>query len=197
MKAQGKAPAALRWERLKNRYDTHKKCFDHVIEILKTNTAEYVVIGREELHRGSLLNKDLVISVGGDGTLLGSASFLDDSIPILGINSDPSNPDEIGTTKLLDERRSKGAICGANARNIDVVLPRILAGEVAPSLRTRTQCLVRSTHSETRLPPSLNDLLLAHPVPATVSRFRLSRCRGKVMTSYKTVVSIEEVPYFV
>ena len=185
----------MRWERLKNRYDAHKKCFDRVIEILKINSANYVVIGREELHRGSLVSKDLVISVGGDGTLLGTASFLDDSIPILGINSDPSNSEETGATKLLDERRSKGALCGASANNLDVVLPRILAGEVSPSMRTRTQCLIRSTHSETRLPPSLNDLLLAHPTPAVVSRFRLSRCKGEVQPSYKTIVSHEEVSY--
>ena len=28
LRAQGKAPVALRWERLKNRYESHKKCVD-------------------------------------------------------------------------------------------------------------------------------------------------------------------------
>ena len=28
LKNQGKAPVALRWERLKNRYQSHKKCVD-------------------------------------------------------------------------------------------------------------------------------------------------------------------------
>lgn len=119
LKAQGKAPPALRWERLKNRYDAHKKCLDDVLEVLKKHAVDYIVIGREELHRGSLLDKDLVISVGGDGTLLGSASFLDDSIPILGVNSDPSFPEDLKPTKILDERRSKGALCAVTARNLE------------------------------------------------------------------------------
>ena len=64
---------------------------------------------------------------------------------------------------------------------------------MTPALRTRIQCLVRSTHAETRLPPALNDILLAHPIPAVVSRFRLSRCRGIVTPSFKTIISHEEV----
>ena len=28
LRAQGKAPVALRWERLKNRFESHKKCVD-------------------------------------------------------------------------------------------------------------------------------------------------------------------------
>jgi NAD+ kinase len=33
---------------------------------------------------------DLVIAVGGDGTLLRASHFLDSSVPILGVNSDPT-----------------------------------------------------------------------------------------------------------
>lgn len=91
------------------------------------------------MHRGSLLDKDLVISVGGDGTLLGSATFLDDSIPILGINSDPSFQDDLKAQKLLDERRSKGALCAITARNVSDALPKLLSGCYLPSPRTRIQ----------------------------------------------------------
>lgn len=41
------------------------------------------------------------------------------------------------------------------------------------SERARIQCIVKSTYSETRLVPALNDLLIANPSPAAVSRFRL------------------------
>ncbi len=74
-------------------------------------------------------------------------------------------------------------------------LPKFLSGEVTPALRTRIQCLVRSTYAETRLPPALNDILLAHPIPAVVSRFRLSRCRGIVTPSFKSIISHEEVSF--
>lgn len=38
---------------------------------------------------------DLVISVGGDGTLLQASHFLDDSVPIVGVNSDPTRVEEV------------------------------------------------------------------------------------------------------
>ena len=68
LKAQGKAPVALRWERLKNRYETHNQCVDNVKKTLQSVGAIYNVIGRDEMHRGSLQGIDLVIAVGGDGT---------------------------------------------------------------------------------------------------------------------------------
>ena len=193
LKAQGKAPVALRWERLKNRYAVHKKCVEDVTNILEKVGIKYNVIGREELHRGSLQDKDLVIAVGGDGTILNTASFLDDSIPVLGVNSDPTKPEEQGVTNVKDERRSRGALCAASAIDVQDLLPKILYGNVSPGLRTRIQCLVRSTQTETRLPPALNDILVAHPIPAAVSRFRLTLCKGSVMPSYKPVHKYEEL----
>lgn len=93
LKAQGKAPVALRWERLKNRYSVHRQCVDDVTRILSEVGIQYSVVGREELHRGIIQDKDLLIAVGGDGTILNTASFLDDTIPVLGVNSDPTRPE--------------------------------------------------------------------------------------------------------
>lgn len=173
-KAQGKAPVALRWERLKNRYETHRQCVDSVVNCLQSLGASYQVVGREEMHRGLLSSKDLVIAVGGDGTVLNTSSFLDEKIPLLGVNSDPSRAEDLGEKKAVDERRSTGALCGATARNLTSVLPVILSGDIAPGIRTRLRCIVRSTYTETKLPPVLNDILMAHPTPAAVSRFRIT-----------------------
>eukprot|EP01041_Mallomonas_annulata_P014706 gene14706-31270_t len=174
LKAQGKAPVALRWERLKNRYEQHKQCVDSVASVLQKVGATYNIIGREEMHRGSLIDKDLVIAVGGDGTVLNASSFLDDKIPMLGVNSDPTRPEEAGTKQVRDERRSRGALCAATASNVGTTLPHMLSGEITPGIRTRIRCIVKSTYTETRLPPALNDILIAHPIPAAVSRFRIT-----------------------
>ena len=192
LKAQGKAPVALRWERLKNRYEVHKKCVDDVTGILASVGVKYHVIGREELHRGSLLDKDLVIAVGGDGTILNTSSFIDDSIPVLGVNSDPTKPEEHVVTRIKDERRSRGALCAASANNVHAYLPRVLYGDVVPGRRTRIQCMVRSTYTETRLPPALNDILCAHPIPAAVSRFRLTLSRGSIDPSFESSRKVME-----
>jgi NAD+ kinase len=123
-------------------------------------------------------------------------SFLDDSIPILGVNSDPTRTEEKGVTNIKDERRSKGALCAATATNLETVLPRILYGAVPPGFRSRIQCFVRSTNTETRLPPALNDILISHPIPAAVSRFRLFHCRGVVEASYKPITERDEILSF-
>lgn len=75
--------------------------------------------------------------------------------------------------KKQDERRSHGALCACNATNMKGKLPRILHGGGILSTRTRIQCIVKSTFSETRLVPALNDLLITNPSPAAVSRFRM------------------------
>lgn len=49
---------------------------------------------RSELS-GPIHHFDLVVTVGGDGTLLQASHFMDDSIPVLGVNSDPTQPDEV------------------------------------------------------------------------------------------------------
>ena len=44
-------------------------------------------------------------------------------------------------------------------------VPQILFGGGKLSSRTRIQCIVKSTFSETRLVPALNDMLIANPSP--------------------------------
>ena len=196
MRTQGTAPVALRWERLKNRYESHRKCVDDLVDVLKKVGIGYKVVMRQDLHRGLLTNTDLIIAVGGDGTVLNSSSFVDDSIPVLGVNSDPTRPEERGVMSVKDERRSKGALCAATAANLDAVVPRILLGDIQPGRRARIQCLVRSTYTETRLPPALNDILFSHPIPAAVSRFRMFHCRGTVEPSYKPIIDRDEIMSF-
>jgi hypothetical protein len=57
-------------------------------------------------------------------------------------------------------------------------LPDVLYGHCPLTTRTRIRCIVKSTFSETRLVPALNDLLIANPSPAAVSRFRLGWLRA-------------------
>ena len=61
------------------------------------------------------------------------------------------------------------------AIDLEDKLPQILHGEKEDNLtkRMRIRCKVKSTFAETRLVPALNDLLIANPSPAAVSRFRL------------------------
>lgn len=75
--------------------------------------------------------------------------------------------------KKGDERRSHGALCAVTALDMKGKVPQILFGGGRLTTRARIQCVVKSTFSETRLVPALNDLLIANPSPAAVSRFRM------------------------
>lgn len=178
LKLRGQAPKALRWKRLEQRYKAHKQCVNDLLSVLQENNVSFNCINRVDLDRQHLADIDLMVAVGGDGTVLSAAHFLDHgTIPLLGINSDPnvSIEDRQVTKKKRDERKSHGALCACTALDIQEKVAPILFGEREDKLskRTRIRCKVKSTFSETRLVPALNDLLIANPSPGAVSRFRL------------------------
>jgi len=174
LKLRGQAPKALRWKRLESRYESHKTCVTNLLSILRHHNVDFACINRVELDRQHLSGVDLVVAVGGDGTVLSAAHFLDHgTIPLLGINSDPTSEDDKSVKKKSDERRSHGALCMCTAQDMDTALPPVLYGDGHIETRTRIQTVVKSTFAETRLVPALNDMLIANPSPAAVSRFRM------------------------
>mmetsp|Transcript_18113 Transcript_18113/g.17485 ORF Transcript_18113/g.17485 Transcript_18113/m.17485 type:complete len:366 (-) Transcript_18113:35-1132(-) len=174
LKLRGLAPKALRWKRLESRYQAHKSCVNNLLGILRYHKVEFSCVNRAELDRQHLAGVDLLVAVGGDGTVLSAAHFLDHgTIPLLGINSDPITVSDMDTKKKTDERRSHGALCMCTSNSMADGLSKVLYGGAFLSERARIQCTVKSTFSETRLVPILNDLLIANPSPAAVSRFRM------------------------
>ena len=174
LRLRGQAPKALRWKRLENRYKSHKTCVNNLLGILRHHNLDFHCVNRVELDRQHLANVDLMLAVGGDGTALSAAHFLDHgTIPLLGINSDPIKEQERDTKKTTDERRSHGALCACTADNMAEEIAKVLHGDGKIIERTRIQCIVKSTFSETKLIPALNDILIANPSPAAVSRFRM------------------------
>lgn len=119
--------------------------------------AQYRVRGQNR----SLNNFDLVISVGGDGTLLDVARYRLDHTPLLGINSDP--------------RSSIGALCGGVVGQLPAIIKGLRQGSVRPRRLTRLQVLV---DGEDVLGPCLNDVLFCHPCPANQTRFQLAKAGG-------------------
>ncbi|MDP3723459.1 MAG: NAD(+)/NADH kinase, partial [Candidatus Omnitrophota bacterium] len=105
---------------------------------------------------------DLVVSVGGDGTFLHAARSIQQA-PILGVNSDPA--------------RSEAVFCAATRRTFAHLVRQALAGPAGggagrlPALRLyRLQLRLNGK----RLPQeAINDVLVAHDDPATMTRYRL------------------------
>jgi NAD+ kinase len=96
---------------------------------------------------------DLVVTVGGDGTLL-AASHHVDGAPILGINSAPQH--------------SVGFFCGAKSGEALEFIESALRGELRQTILTRMRVDVGGRTVAARV---LNDALFCHASPAATSRY--------------------------
>jgi len=96
---------------------------------------------------------DMVISLGGDGTLL-RASHLVGSQPVLAINTAP--------------RDSVGYFCGGAKDNLEEVLVRALAGKLPGVQLARVQIALDGELLSRRV---LNDVLFCHESPAATTRY--------------------------
>ena len=99
---------------------------------------------------------DLIVTLGGDGTLLWASHLADSSTPMLAINSAPDT--------------SVGYFCAGNGHNVDEVLAAALAGRLKSSRLARMQVELNDEVISTRV---LNDALFCHESPAATSRYIL------------------------
>ena len=106
-------------------------------------------------------NFDLVVTVGGDGTLLEASHWLVET-PIVGINSRPDF--------------SVGWFCAATRHGFEKRLTQILAGEDSPRNLARCSVVVGGVELP---PPALNDFLYTavNPASSTVYRIELDNRR--------------------
>ena len=104
--------------------------------------------------RRAIARARLVISVGGDGTLLAASHWVTGAA-LLGVNSAP--------------RSSVGYLTSTRRATLARDLRRIAKGELLPHPVARVEAELEGR----RLPPALNDVLVAHQQPAATSRYRL------------------------
>jgi len=96
----------------------------------------------------------LVVTVGGDGTVLDTSHrILDDSV-VLGVNSDPD--------------RSIGFFCAATAASFPEVLEQVLGGTLTPMPLQRLTGVIDDKAFSF---PALNEILIGHKSPASTSRY--------------------------
>jgi NAD+ kinase len=139
--------------RLKQSHEDHEATMREVEEAVAK-------IGATIVHRGGprfrIPKADLVVSVGGDGTLLAASHQIGDGIPLLGVNSAPES--------------SVGFFCGARKGNILSTIERALAGRLRALELTRMRVELNGKCIHARV---LNDALVCHASPAATSRYIL------------------------
>lgn len=109
---------------------------------------------------GLVEDVDLVVTVGGDGTLLWAARWVGSRTPMLAINSAPQD--------------SVGHFCGGKKGRVKEILARALAGELTRTELTRMEVTVDKEVVTRRV---LNDVLFAHQSPAATTRYVLTHER--------------------
>ncbi|MBN1157438.1 NAD(+)/NADH kinase [Candidatus Woesearchaeota archaeon] len=128
-------------------YTEHYVCLKKVRNVLKKYRINHEMIQRDCLCMKKISGKDLVITVGGDGTVLSTSHKLRDTTPILGVNSNP--------------QIKEGFLCRANAKNFESVLKRILSGNFRIVRLSRLVAVFRNR----KLTPALNEVFVGNRKP--------------------------------
>lgn len=136
--------------RMREAHDAHTTTRTLVEKTLADAGFEVRRVYRARL-RAPMTRGRLVVCLGGDGTLL-DASHKVGTSPVLGVNSDTAN--------------SVGFLCAAHQGNFAALLDEILSGALAPTRVARLSARI----GRVKLPPVLNDVLVAHKNPAATSR---------------------------
>lgn len=99
---------------------------------------------------------DLVVTVGGDGTLLWASHIVDARTKMVAINSAP------GT--------SVGYFCAGTGEDVEEILSSALSGELRPTKLTRMEVEIDGLSVSKRV---LNDILFSHRCPAAASKYQI------------------------
>lgn len=97
---------------------------------------------------------DLVVTLGGDGTLLWASHQVDADTPMVAINSDPAT--------------SVGYFCAGDRHDVEQTLAAALGGTLRPTKLTRMEVAIDEEVVHRRV---LNDILFCHEVPAATTRY--------------------------
>ena len=134
-------------------HEVHEEAIEAVVYTLRQLRVEFDMAYRADLK--VTRRYGLVVSVGGDGTLLQAARSVSRT-PILGVNSDPA--------------RSEAVFCAATSHSFARLCRQALAGALPELWLYRLQMSLNGK----RLPHrALNDVLVVHDDPSTMSRYRL------------------------
>jgi len=153
LRAKGETVASGLMERLVASHDTHEGTLQNTVDALERLGWQSEIVQVAEFDGPS--GHDLVVSVGGDGTVL-AASHQTFDVPLVGINSDPE--------------RSVGYFCATAAAGVLDVLTAFETGQLPAFELHRLRIQV---DGETVGVPVLNEVLVVNENPAATSRYAL------------------------
>ena len=155
----------------KNFEEVHDKALaavrDALDELVRDRGTAISYKARETVSREDFVDRDLVIILGGDGTLTSIAHSIDSDTPVMGVNSHPQDDDEDG---------SFGFYMGSDTKHFDEDVRSALDGTGIVNVLPRLQAEIVTTSGKTVLSdPALNDLIIANTHQYQPSIYKLER----------------------
>lgn len=140
--------------RLRSSHEAHEETMHEVDRALEKLDVD--VVFRDGAHSRLPKGIDLVITVGGDGTLLAASHQVRSEVLLLGINSAPHH--------------SIGFFCGGKKGSVLKTLRQAVHGSLPRSVLSRMRVDLNGTCLHSRV---LNEALFCHASPAATSRYIL------------------------
>lgn len=155
----------------KNFEEVHDKALETVRSVLdeleRDGSVRVDYTARETVRRGDFDDPDLVVVLGGDGTLTSIAHSVDDKTPVMGVNSHPRDDYEDG---------SYGFYMGSDPESFADDIRVAIGGSAIVNVLPRLQAeIVTTSGNKILTDPALNDLLVANTHQYQPSKYRLQR----------------------
>ena len=155
----------------KNFESIHDDSLDHLKSSLEdaksTHQLRVEIRARERVRRADFIGRDLVIVLGGDGTLTSISHNIDESTPVMGVNSHPKSDDPTG---------SVGFYMDSTLDTFSQDLERALSGKAIVNNLPRLRAIIDSTSGNRyTTDPAMNELLIANTHQYAPSKYHLRR----------------------
>jgi hypothetical protein len=153
----------------KNFEEVHDQSLQSVKDVLKSqsDTIKVDARAREKVRRADFIGRDLVIVLGGDGTLTSISHNIDSNTPVMGVNSHPRSDEPKG---------SFGFYMDSSVETFGVDLISALTGDAIVNELPRLQATIDTTSgNRIRSDPAINDLLIANTHQYAPSKYSLRR----------------------
>ena len=153
----------------KNFEGVHDESLESVKNVLnsKSSTIRVDIRAREQVRRADFIGRDLVIVLGGDGTLTSISHNIDSNTPVMGVNSHPRSDDPDG---------SYGFYMDCDVDTFEKDLEAALNGKAIVNRLPRLQATIETTSgNKIKSDPAMNDLLIANTHQYAPSKYHMRR----------------------
>ena len=153
----------------KNFEGVHDESLQTVKDVLnsQSDTIRVDIRAREQVRRADFIGRDLVIVLGGDGTLTSISHNIDSNTPVMGVNSHPRSDDPDG---------SYGFYMDCDVETFEKDLEAALNGSAIVNRLPRLQATIETTSgNKIKTDPAMNDLLIANTHQYAPSKYHMRR----------------------